>query len=45
MIEANAPLFMTLGDSLEVPVKVLVSPDVLKDAKKITGTAKLINDQ
>lgn len=45
VIEANAPLFMTLGDSLEVPVKVLVSPDVLKDAKKITGTAKLINDQ
>lgn len=45
VIEPNPPQFMTLGDTIDLPVKIIVSPSSLKKNKKISGSAKITNAQ
>ncbi len=45
VIEPNPPLFMTLGDSIDIPVKAIVAPDALRKGEKITGSASIKNAQ
>ncbi len=44
VLEPTPPLFLTLGDKIEIPVKVIVSPEIAWKAKKVTGTTQIKND-
>jgi uncharacterized protein YfaS (alpha-2-macroglobulin family) len=44
IIEPNAPQFMTLGDKIDVPVKMIVAPNIVDGNKKIQWNAKITND-
>lgn len=45
IIEPNPPQFMTLWDKIQVPVKIIVSPSVLDEDKKIIWSVKITNEQ
>jgi uncharacterized protein YfaS (alpha-2-macroglobulin family) len=43
IVEPNLPLFLTLGDKITIPTKVLLNPRNKSDEnKKVKLTAKLI---
>jgi uncharacterized protein YfaS (alpha-2-macroglobulin family) len=44
ILEANAPAFVTLGDTIQVPVKVIASPRAFKEGRKVEWSARLTNN-
>jgi uncharacterized protein YfaS (alpha-2-macroglobulin family) len=44
VIEPNPPQFFTLGDKIDVPVKIIVSPKAYSKWEKVSWSAKLTND-
>jgi uncharacterized protein YfaS (alpha-2-macroglobulin family) len=42
VVEANPPSFVTIGDQLQIPVKLIVAPEFYKEGKLVKGNAKLV---